>query len=198
MPSSKRTIIAAALALCLVAMAALPLPVRAEKAPSLSVAEAVRIATEAYIYGYPLVTFDMVRRQQTNVGQPDAEHAPMGQMIRMRTYPAVDNHCCAAPNADTLYTEAWLDVSAEPDQSLRPGPARQADRQLRRLGGSVPASRFTGQGQGGQLVAGAQRQVPTGSPDVRTDPVAALDPRRDLDAAARETREVIRNGGEIY
>ena len=45
---------------------------------------------------------------------PDAEHAPMGQMIRMRTYPAVDNHCCAAPNADTLYTEAWLDVSQEP------------------------------------------------------------------------------------
>ena len=38
----------------------------------------------------------------------------MGQMIKMRTYPAVDNHCCAAPNADTLYTEAWLDVSKEP------------------------------------------------------------------------------------
>ncbi len=76
--------------------------------------EAVRIATEAYIYGYPLVTFDTARRQQTNVSVPDAEHAPMGQMIRMRTYPAVDNHCCAAPNADTLYTEAWLDVSKEP------------------------------------------------------------------------------------
>ena len=39
---------------------------------------------------------------------------PMGQMIRMRSYPAVDNHCCAAPNADTLYTEVWLDVSKEP------------------------------------------------------------------------------------
>ena len=76
--------------------------------------EAVQIATEAYIYGYPLVTFDMARRQQTNVAAPDAEHAPMGQMIRMRSYPAVDNHCCAAPNADTLYTEAWLDVSKEP------------------------------------------------------------------------------------
>ncbi|WP_295583081.1 DUF1254 domain-containing protein [uncultured Lamprocystis sp.] len=48
------------------------------------------------------------------MAEPDAEHAPMGQMIRMRSYPAVDNHCCAAPNADTLYTEAWLDVSAEP------------------------------------------------------------------------------------
>ncbi len=76
--------------------------------------DALKIATEAYIYGYPLVTFDTARRQQTNVARPDAEHAPMGQMIRMRTYPAVDNHCCAAPNADTLYTEAWLDVSKEP------------------------------------------------------------------------------------
>ena len=35
-------------------------------------------------------------------------------MIKMRSYPAVDNHCCAAPNADTLYTEVWLDVSKEP------------------------------------------------------------------------------------
>lgn len=78
------------------------------------VVEAIEIATQAYIYGYPLVTFDMARRQQTNVAVPDAEHAPMGQMIRMRTYPAVDNHCCAAPNADTLYTETWLDVSKEP------------------------------------------------------------------------------------
>jgi len=76
--------------------------------------EAVKIAVEAYIYGYPLITFDMVRKQQTNVAAPDAEHAPMGQMIKMRTYPAVDNHCCAAPNADTLYTESWLDVSKEP------------------------------------------------------------------------------------
>jgi len=27
---------------------------------------------------------------------------------------AVDNHCCAAPNADTLYSEVWLDLSREP------------------------------------------------------------------------------------
>ncbi len=78
------------------------------------VEEAVSTAVDAYLYGYPLVTFDIARMQQTNVAAPDAEHAPMGQMIRMRTYPAVDNHCCAAPNADTLYTEAWLDVSKEP------------------------------------------------------------------------------------
>jgi hypothetical protein len=80
----------------------------------LGAVEAVGIATDAYIYGYPLVTFGTVCRQQTNVARPDGEHAPMGQMIKMRSYPAVDNHCCAAPNADTLYTEVWLDVSREP------------------------------------------------------------------------------------
>jgi len=85
-----------------------------KRSPSLHTEEAVRIAVDAYIYGYPLVTFDMARRQQTNVAAPDAEHAPVGQLIKMRSYPAVDNHCCAAPNADTLYTIAWLDVSREP------------------------------------------------------------------------------------
>jgi len=108
--SIKRT----AAAMCLAVLTAGFLTARADDTPSVGAIEAVRIASEAYIYGYPLVTFDMARKQQTNVARPDAEHAPMGQMIRMRSYPAVDNHCCAAPNADTLYTEAWLDVSKEP------------------------------------------------------------------------------------
>ena len=76
--------------------------------------EALNTATEAYIYGYPLVTMDMTRKQFTNVAVPDAAHAPMGQILKLRTYPAVDNHAVTAPNADTLYTTAWLDVSKEP------------------------------------------------------------------------------------
>lgn len=84
------------------------------RTPFLHQEDAVRTAVDAYIYGYPLVTFDMARRQQTNVAVADAEHAPMGQMIKMRSYPQVDNHCCAAPNADTLYTIVWMDVAQEP------------------------------------------------------------------------------------
>lgn len=80
----------------------------------LSIDEAVRIATDAYIYGYPLVTMDMTRKQMTNVSVPDQGHAPVGQLVRMRTYPAVDYHAVTAPNADTLYTTAWFDVSHEP------------------------------------------------------------------------------------
>lgn len=58
-----------------------------EEAKTPGLEEAVTIAVDVYLYGYPLITFDVARMQQTNVAVPDAEHAPMGQMIRMRTYP---------------------------------------------------------------------------------------------------------------
>ena len=73
-----------------------------------------KVVRDAYIYGYPLVTMDMTRKQETNVRVPDEAHAPMGQLIKLRAYPAVDNRGAAAPNADTLYTMVWLDVSDEP------------------------------------------------------------------------------------
>src|SRR5271165_792083 len=76
-------------------------------APSVLPEEAMRIAVDAYIYGYPLITFDMVRQQQTNVITPDPEHAPMGQMIKMRSYPAVDNHWIA-PHFDHLSHRCML------------------------------------------------------------------------------------------
>ena len=73
-----------------------------------------KIVREAYLFGYPLVTMDMTRKHETNVLAPDGAHAPMGQVIKMRSYPAVADHGAAAPNADTLYTMVWLDVSTEP------------------------------------------------------------------------------------
>lgn len=87
-------------------------PSTAQKAPGTE--QAVADAVDVYVYGYPLVTMDMTRRQMTNVAIPDRGHAPMGQLVLMRTYPAVDYHAVTAPNADTLYTTAWIDVSNEP------------------------------------------------------------------------------------
>ena len=84
----------------------------ANKAPGTE--RAVSDAMDVYIYGYPLVTMDMTRRQMTNVATPDGGHAPMGQLVRMRNYPAPDYHAVTAPNADTLYTTGWLDVTNEP------------------------------------------------------------------------------------
>jgi hypothetical protein len=76
--------------------------------------EAAEIGTEAYIYGYPLVTMEYTRRVLTNVEKPEGKAAPMGQFLRLRAYPTPEDKQVTAPNADTLYTIAWLDVSKEP------------------------------------------------------------------------------------
>jgi hypothetical protein len=76
--------------------------------------EARDTAIDAYIYGYPLVTMELTRRVMTNVAAPEGTRAPMGQFVRMRSYPTAEFRDVTAPNADTLYTTTWLDVSKEP------------------------------------------------------------------------------------
>jgi hypothetical protein len=83
-------------------------------AHALSDEEATAIGTEAYIYGYPLVTMEMTRRVTTNTVEPEGTRAPMGQLVRMRTYPDASFTAVTAPNADTLYSPAWLDLKKEP------------------------------------------------------------------------------------
>ncbi len=80
----------------------------------LSEEDATKIATDAYVYGYPLVTMEMTRRVMTNAAQPKDNHAPMGQFFDARTYPDAAFRDVTAPNADTLYSTAWLDLSKEP------------------------------------------------------------------------------------
>ena len=50
----------------------------------------------------------------TNVAKPEGTRAPMGQLARLRQYPTAAFRDVTAPNADTLYTTAWVDVSKEP------------------------------------------------------------------------------------
>ncbi|TDZ43616.1 DUF1254 domain-containing protein [Mycobacteroides franklinii] len=80
----------------------------------LSAGEAKSIAMDAYIYGYPLVTMEMTRRVMTNVENAEPPRAPMGQLMRMREYPNAAFRDVTAPNADTLYTNGFVDVSGEP------------------------------------------------------------------------------------
>src|SRR5262245_50154450 len=56
------------------------------RAQALSPAEALQLGTEAYIYGYPLVSIEITRRVVTNVEKPEGIHAPMGQLIKLRQY----------------------------------------------------------------------------------------------------------------
>ena len=72
------------------------------------------VAIEAYTYGYALVTMEMTRRVITNAAKPEGTHAPMGQFARLREYPSATFRDVTAPNADTLYTSAFVDVGKEP------------------------------------------------------------------------------------
>ncbi len=76
--------------------------------------ESFDIAARATVYGYPLVTMEMTRRVATNAAAPKGAHAPMGQIANLREYPTAAFKDVTAPNADTLYSSAWLDLSAEP------------------------------------------------------------------------------------
>ena len=97
------------------------------KPAAMTAREAFDIATEAYIFGYPLVTMDMTRRVMSNVREPEGMRAPTGQFARTRTYPLASNHDVVVPNADMLYTIVWLDVSQEPwVLSLPDGKGRYA------------------------------------------------------------------------
>jgi hypothetical protein len=83
-------------------------------AAAVSQEEAMAIGVDAYIYGYPLVTMEMTRKVMTNVEKPEGTRAPMGQFVKMREYPTAAFRDVTAPNADTLYNVAWIDVSKEP------------------------------------------------------------------------------------
>jgi hypothetical protein len=60
------------------------------KAQSLSPTEAQRIAEDAYIYGYSLITTEVTRVQMSNVPSVDGLHAPMGQFVNVPKYPPAD------------------------------------------------------------------------------------------------------------
>jgi len=86
------------------------------QAADLSPQEAKKIAVDAYIYGYSLMTSDITGKAFTNIVAPNVEtfQAPLNQMVSIPRYPAADYKGVTAPNADTLYSGAFLDLSKEP------------------------------------------------------------------------------------
>lgn len=90
--------------------------VMAASASNLNQQQALLLGTDAYIYGYPLVMMDMTKRVMTNVAAPslNVKGAPMGQFYNARVYPDPAFKDVTAPNADTLYSIAWVDLTNEP------------------------------------------------------------------------------------
>ena len=80
----------------------------------LSEKQATEIGVDAYIYGYPLLVMDSVRRVSTNVTVPHDKLAPMGQFANVRSFSDASKRDLAGANVDTLYSLAWLDLSQGP------------------------------------------------------------------------------------
>jgi hypothetical protein len=137
-------------------------------------AEDFATASDAYVYGYPLVTMEMTRRVISNVEKPEGTRAPMGTLIKLREYPNASFRDVTAPNADTLYTTAFFDVGDEPwvlDQPDMKGRYFL----LPLLSGwtdvfQVPGSRTTGTGAKTFLVTGPgwNGKVPDGMTELKS------------------------------
>jgi hypothetical protein len=84
-------------------------------AAQVSEEEAHAIGVDAYLYFYPLVTMDVTRKQLTNV-EPGTGGlgGPPNTFVNIPTYPPADMKVVVRPNFDTLYSSAWLDLTAEP------------------------------------------------------------------------------------
>lgn len=76
--------------------------------------EARAIAAEGYVFGYPLVLMDVSRAKMTAVSSAMGLNAPMNQFCHMQGFPDASFTDVVSPNADTLYSAAWLDLSREP------------------------------------------------------------------------------------
>lgn len=99
-----------ALAFVLIALCG-PCALAQQAAAPLSASEASAIATDAYIYGYSLITTEVTRVLFSNVDKVEGLHAPTGQFVNVPRYPPADFRAVSAPNADTLYSIAWVDLS---------------------------------------------------------------------------------------
>lgn len=73
------------------------------------------LSYEAYVYFYPLVTMDVTRCQFTNTPEGTRPGVgPANTFHHIRQFPAADFRAVVRPNFDTLYSSAFLDLTAGP------------------------------------------------------------------------------------
>ena len=79
----------------------------AQQPQRISPQEAETIATEAYVYLYPLITMDVSRRQLTNIEAGKMTgRGPMNTFTHIREFPDANFREVVRPNFDTLYSSA--------------------------------------------------------------------------------------------
>lgn len=77
-------------------------------------AEARKIAAEAYIYGFPVVSsYSTFHAQALDPKSPDFK-APVNRIGNTANVFTPDDKAIITPNSDTPYSFAWMDLRAEP------------------------------------------------------------------------------------
>jgi hypothetical protein len=104
-------LIAACLLLALVPSGA----VGAAVVPSAAYQRALALGEQAYQYGLPLLDTNRVFLTSTSVNAPNgAGGGPVNQFSHVRRLANPSDKTVVAPNHDTLYSIAWLDLTREP------------------------------------------------------------------------------------
>jgi len=111
----KRTTLAVLLSGSLLATCTALLAVPAAAQSAITEEEAHAIGVDAYLYFYPLISFDVTRLYSTNI-EPNKEplKSPMNTFANAAAYPSGDNKFVVRVNFDTLYSLAYLDLTKEP------------------------------------------------------------------------------------
>jgi hypothetical protein len=129
--------------------------VLAQSQPSApSPAELRLLADRAYIYAYPLVLMEFTRR----VAEQRAGARAPNTFTHNPEFPNAKFRAVIRPNADTLYSSAWLDVSKEPillrvpDTKDRYYLMQLMDAWTETI--AVPGKRTTGTGEGWFAIVG--------------------------------------------
>lgn len=95
--------------------AAVPATAPAAVEDALTALRAEQLATDAYVYGIPLLNMDKTFRQQTSTSVSDGRgNGPVNRFNHLRKLADPLDRTVVAPNADTLYSIAWYDLSKGP------------------------------------------------------------------------------------
>lgn len=101
------------------------IPVRALAKP-ISPARAASLGQQAYLYGFPLLEFLRVRRTETSVRCPTlAGDAPLNSFSNVPVFANPSARTVVAPNVDTLYSIAQLDLGRGPVILSHPAMGRR-------------------------------------------------------------------------
>jgi hypothetical protein len=135
---------------------------------------ALQIGIEAYLYGYPIVLMDVTRQVATAVPKADEKRAPVNQFHHSKAFPDHSFTAVVSPNADTLYSTAWLDLLREPiilsvpDTGKRYYLIQMLDAWTNVF--AAPGTRTTGNGKGDFAVVGPAwtGQLPKGVKEIKS------------------------------